>query len=110
MAALPSYDTRFPALIFKASQGTIHHGAVGIARSLGRVGVPVYAIVEDQYTPLAVSRYVKNFFVWKRWPADREAFLKAMSAIGKSIGRATVLFPIDDLSAILVAENARALS
>ena len=109
MAALPGLDKRFPALIFKASRGTIHHGAVGIARSLGRAGVPVYAIVEDRYTPLAVSRYVTRAFIWKRWPGERKAFLSAMSAIGEIINQPTVLIPMDDLSAVYVAENASIL-
>ena len=110
MAALPGLDKRFPALIFKASRGTIHHGAVGIARSLGQAGVPVYAIVEDRYTPLAVSRYVTRAFIWKRWPGERKAFLSAMSAIGEIINQPTVLIPMDDLSAVYVAENASILS
>ena len=110
MAALPSLDTRYPALIFKASRGTIHHGAVGITRSLGRLGVPVYAIVEDSYTPLATSRYLTKAIVWKSWPREREAFLGAMSEIGEIINHPAILVPMDDLSAVLVAENASALS
>jgi D-aspartate ligase len=103
-------DTRYPALIFKASRETIHHGAVGIARTLGRLGVPVYAVVEDRYTPLATSRYVTKSFIWDTWPGEHEMFLNAMSAIGEFIGRPTILIPVDDLSAICVAENAGTLS
>jgi len=110
MDATASLDAAYPALILKANRGVIHHGAVGIARTLGRVGVPVYAIVDDGYTPLAASRYLTKTFVWKDWPADHEAFRKAMSTIGALIGRPTVLFPVDDLSAAMVAENAAALS
>lgn len=96
-------------LILKASRRTIHHGALAVARSLGRLGVPVYAVVEDRYAPLAMSRYVTQSFVWKAWPGDPDAFLKAMSTIGEQINRPTILFPIDDLSAIFVAENSAAL-
>jgi len=110
MDAVASLDAAYPALILKANRGVIHHGAVGIARTLGRSGVPVYAIVDESYTPLAASRYLTKTFIWKDWPADHEAFRKAMSAIGALIGRPTVLFPIDDLSAAMVAENAAALS
>ena len=109
MSRLPALDTAFPALIFKASRDTIHHGAVAIARTLGRLGVPVYAVVEDNYTPLALSRHVTKAFVWETWPGDRDAFLDAMARIGEKIGRQTVLFPIDDLSAVFAAENADAL-
>jgi predicted ATP-grasp superfamily ATP-dependent carboligase len=107
---VPALDRSFPALIFKASRNTIHHGTLGIARTLGRLGVPVYAVVEDRHTPLAASRYVEKAFVWERWPDNKEAFLSAMSALGELIDRPTILFPADDLSAISVAENASALS
>jgi len=102
-------DSTYPALIFNAGRDTIHHGAVDIARSLGRLGVPVYAVVEDAHTPLAHSRYLTRAFVWENWPADREALLYAMSSIADTIGRPAILFPLDDWSAIFVAENANIL-
>ena len=99
----------YPVLIFKSSRGVFHHGAVGIARTLGRLGVPVYAIVEDALTPLAHSRYVAKAFVWDEWPSTDEQFLGAMSTIAGAIGRPAILIPLDDLSAITVAENAATL-
>ena len=101
---------KYPVLIFKASRDPVNHGALGIARTLGRLGVPVYAIVEDAHTPLAACRYIQNVFVWKNWPADHDAFVSAISAIGAIIGRPTILYPIDDLAAISVAENASRLN
>lgn len=106
----PRLETTCPALILKANRGVIHHGAVGIARSLGRLGVPVYAVVDDGYTPLATSRYIKKVFVWKNWPGDSAAFLVAIKKIADTIGSKSILFPIDDLSAAFVTENAIALS
>jgi predicted ATP-grasp superfamily ATP-dependent carboligase len=104
-----SLDTRYPVRIIKASRETIHHGVLGIARTLGRLGIAVYAVVEDRLTPLAVSRYLTKSFVWETWPGEREALLNAMSAIGEYIGLPTILIPVDDLSAVCVAENASAL-
>ena len=110
MSVLPNLDRTCPALRIRASR--LYHLSrnPGVARSLGRLGVPVYAVVEDSHTPLATSRYLTKAFVWKRWPPDREAFLTAMLTIGQIIGRPTILIPADDLSAIIVAENAHALS
>ena len=107
---VPVLDTRYPTLILKASRNPIHHGAVGIARSLGRLGVPVYAVVENGYAPLAISRYLTKAFIWKEWPGNAEAFVAGMSKIGELINRPAVLIPLDDLSAIFVAENAVSLS
>jgi D-aspartate ligase len=109
MAKLPTLDTTYPALIFNAGRDTIHHGAVGIARSLGRLGVPVYAVVEDAHTPLAHSRYLTKAFVWEKWPANWDALLSGMSSIADTIGRPAILFPLDDWSAVFVAENANIL-
>ena len=110
MAVLPSLDTTQPVLIFKTSRSPTHHGALAIARSLGRLGIPVYAIVEDAYTPLARSRYLTKAFVVKQWARDSEAFLSAMSTIASAINRQTIVIPLDDLSAVFVAENANTLS
>ena len=86
------------------------HGALGIARTLGRLGVPVYAIVEDNYTPLASSRYIAKTFLWESWPSDAETFLIAMSAISEVIGHRAILIPMDDLSSIAVAESSAVLN
>ena len=104
-----SLNTKYPVLIFKQGRSRISHGALGIARTLGRLGVPVYAIVEDNYTPLASSRYITKTFHWKSWPSDAEKFLLAMSAISGVIGHRAILVPMDDLSSIAVAENSAIL-
>jgi predicted ATP-grasp superfamily ATP-dependent carboligase len=72
--------------------------------------VPVYAVVEDAYTPLAVTRYLTKAFVWDSCPGDAESFVKAMLSIGESIGRPTIIVPMDDLSSTFVAENAASLT
>lgn len=109
MVSSPKLDTKCPVLVFKASRDTMNYGALGIARTLGRLGVPVYALVEDGYTPVATSRYVKEAIVWESWPTDRDAFVNAISTIGATVGTPAILLPIDDLAAISVAENAPAL-
>lgn len=106
----PSLDAKYPALILKMSRTPIHHGALGVARTLGKLGVPVYAIAEDAYTPLARSRYLTKAFVWDSCPTDPESFVKAMSLIAEVIARPTIIFPMDDLSAVFVAENAAPLA
>jgi len=107
---LPSLDSKYPVLILKMSRGVIHHGALGVARTLGRLGVPVYAVVEDAYTPLAMTRYLTKAFVWDSCPTDPESFVRAMSLIGQSIARPTIIVSMDDLSAVFVAENAASLA
>ncbi len=51
-------DTRVPVVVIY--RGGI--GALAIARSLGRLGVPVYLVADTQATPLWHSRYwVKKY-------------------------------------------------
>jgi D-aspartate ligase len=106
----PSLDAKYPALILKMSPTPIHHGALAVARTLGRLGVPVYAVLEDAYTPVAMSRYLTKAFVWDSRPTDPESFVKAMSLIAEFIARPTIIIPMDDLSAVCVAENAASLA
>ena len=101
------YDIPNP---LKASRGVIHHGALAVARTLGRLGVPVYAVVEDGYSPLAMSRYLTRAFVWESWPGDPASFLKEMSTIAEFIDHPTIIIPMDDLSAVCAAENAAGLA
>ena len=108
MLKSPQVDTTVPVLLLKMGKYVIHHGGVGIARSLGRLGVPVYAIVEDRYTPLAMCRHLTGIFVDRSKEAN--GLLRCVSAIGERIQRPTILLPTDDNGAVFIAEHAKALS
>jgi D-aspartate ligase len=70
-------DRRVPALILKVGQYPPHSGSVAVVRTLGRLGIPVYAITEDRLTPAAVSRYCTGRFVWRATGLEDPAFLAA---------------------------------
>jgi predicted ATP-grasp superfamily ATP-dependent carboligase len=104
-------DRSVPALIVKISQYPLHHGGVGAIRSLGRLGVPVFAITEDRWTPAAVSRHLRDRFVWPTTGLEEPAWLvERLLDIGRRIGRPTVLIPTDEEAAVLIAEHAADLS
>ena len=105
----PAAGRQVPALVLNVGRMVLHHGCVGIIRSLGRMGVPVYAVVEDRFTPAAVSRYLSGGILWDTRHLDPQRFLDGMAAIGRQIGRPTILIPTADVAAILVAEHADAL-
>jgi predicted ATP-grasp superfamily ATP-dependent carboligase len=106
MTASPNLDASYPALLLRASSFAVHHGALAAVRTLGTCGVPVYAALDDRLTPLTASRHLTRLFRWERWPRDVNEFVAATLRIGELIGRPTLIIPIDDLSAALVAENA----
>nr|WP_245659215.1 ATP-grasp domain-containing protein [Streptomyces ochraceiscleroticus] len=88
----------------------LHHGGVGAIRSLGRLGVPMYAITEDRYTPAAASRYLKGRFVWPTTGReDPERLVDGLLRIGRRLGRPAVLVPTDEEAAVLIAEHADVL-
>ena len=107
--AAPRLDTTVPALVFKTGRNPIHHGTLGIIRSLSRLGVPVYATVEDCLAPAAVSRYLTGWFPWKPLDARAEPPVERLMRIGRRLQRPVVLIPTDDLGAVLCAENASEL-
>jgi predicted ATP-grasp superfamily ATP-dependent carboligase len=99
-------DRDVPGLIVKFGDYPLHHGGVGAIRSLGRLGVPVYAITEDPYTPAAASRYLTRAFVWPTTGTeDPGRLVEGLLRIGRRIGRPTVLIPTDEEAAVLIAEH-----
>ena len=83
----------------------MHHGTLGIIRSLGSLGIGVYAIVEDRFTPPAMSRYLAGSFLWKTAGVQQESLLRGLSSIGERLGNSAVLIFTDDRAAAFVAEH-----
>ncbi|WP_333772958.1 carboxylate--amine ligase [Streptomyces sp. IBSBF 3136] len=99
-------DRDVPGLIVKFGDYPLHHGGVGAIRSLGRLGVPMYAVTEDPYTPAASSRYLTRAFVWPTTGAEEPGHLvEGLLRIGRRIGRPAVLIPTDEEAAVLIAEH-----
>ncbi|MFD9510468.1 carboxylate--amine ligase [Streptomyces mirabilis] len=99
-------DRNVPGLIVKFGDYPLHHGGVGAIRSLGRLGIPMYAITEDRYTPAAASRYLRRAFVWPtKGTEEPERLVEGLLRIGSRIGRPTVLVPTDEEAAVLIAEH-----
>ncbi|MFI5680602.1 carboxylate--amine ligase [Streptomyces cellulosae] len=95
-----------PGLIVKFGDYPLHHGGVGAIRSLGRLGVPMYAITEDRYTPAAASRYLERAFVWPTTGTEEpERLVEGLLRVGRRIGRPALLIPTDEEAAVLIAEH-----
>lgn len=107
---IPELDRSIFALVVKIGHYPWHHGGVGAIRSLGRAGVPVYAVTEDRWTPAALSRHLHGGFVWPTTGLEDPAWLvDGLLDMGSRIGRPTVLVPTDDEAAVLIAEHAEEL-
>jgi predicted ATP-grasp superfamily ATP-dependent carboligase len=104
-------ERHVPALLVKIGQYPLHHGGVGVIRTLGRFGVPAYAVTEDRFTPTAVSRYCKGAFVWRTTGREDPGWLaEGLLAIGRRLDQRAVVVPTDEEAAVLIAEHAAELS
>ncbi|HEY2193516.1 MAG TPA: ATP-grasp domain-containing protein [Actinomycetospora sp.] len=98
-------DRSVPALLLKLGSYPLHHGGVGVVRSLGRCGVDVYAVTEGRFTPAACSRHLHGRFSWPTTGSEDPAELaEGLHGIAKAIGRRAVLVPTDDEAATVVSE------
>ncbi|MEY9930240.1 D-aspartate ligase [Catenulispora sp. GP43] len=102
----PSLDRDVPVLIVRIGRYAPHHGTTGLIRSLGRLGVPVYAITRSGRLPGALSRYLTGSFAWPTTGLEDEADLVAgLRRIAGRIGRPAVAVANDDEASILLAEH-----
>jgi len=100
-------DTSVPVVVVGYD---FSHGSLGIARSLGRLGIPVYGVDRNPEDPALTSRYWRGTFSWdpERAPAaDTVAFL---NTLGRRLGRRPVLIPTTDTMAVFVARHGPALA
>jgi D-aspartate ligase len=105
------FDVNVPAVILKVGQYPVASGVLAAIRTLGRVGVPVHTLTEPGITPAGVSRYCARRFTWTASERDDiSAVACDLRTIGRRIGTRSVIVPMDDESAVLVAEHADALS
>jgi len=80
------------------------HPGLGIARSLGRRGIPVY-VVDDQLSISSASRYVNKFIRMKELRDERKT-IDGLLEVGRSFGlRNWVLFPTRDETVAAISRH-----
>ena len=101
-------DITTPVVVLRGVESA-SHGALGILRSLGRLGVPVYLVACDSRTPGFFSRYCKGRLVCNVDNGSAETSVKTLLELRKKIGRRSILIPTDDNAVLFVADHAEAL-
>jgi D-aspartate ligase len=107
--SLAGADTSTPAVVLKLDPNVMHHGGLGVIRSLGRIGVPVYGVHEDPLAPAASSRYLRGRCFWRPDAENAERIRAGLIRLAARIGRPAVLLPTDDAGAIFLAEQGAGL-
>ena len=97
-------DTSVPVLVLK-----MHHGSLGIARSLGRLGIAVHGLAARRELWAARSRYWRGCYQWDVENAPAQRSIDYLLALGKRLGCLPLLIPVSDRTAEFVAEHAEVL-
>lgn len=108
-AALSPADVSTPAVLLKFDPNVMHHGGLGAIRSLGRMGVQVYAIQEAAWAPAARSRYLHQKVLWQPAALSADQVRAGLLRLADRIGQPAVLIPTDDAGAIFLAEHGSGL-
>src|SRR5689334_4294558 len=98
-------DTATPVVVLTSP----HHAGLGIARSLGRLGVDVFSVDSSRWAPALFSRYCRGKFIWDLDTVPPEKSVEFLSHIAREIGRPCILIPTTDHAAIFVADHAAVL-
>ncbi len=85
-----------------------YHGHA-IARSLGRLGVPVYGVHANSRSPAARSRYWRENYIWDISTASPKESVDWLLRLGRKIGSRPILIPTDDYSCVFLADHAEEL-
>lgn len=102
----PDLDPELPALVLWVTPFSLHHMSLGVFRSLGRAGVPVYALTGQPDAPVLKSRYVRGQVVWQ--PHRGEGYnvlIDRLLAFGRELGRRSLIVCTSDEMAVLVARR-----
>src|SRR5205807_1916949 len=83
-------DVSTPVVVLRGVESA-SHGALGILRSLGRLGVPVYAVACRRRTAAFFSRYCKGKYVWNVANGHAERSVNFLLDVGRKIGRRAIL-------------------
>ncbi|MFI8371861.1 ATP-grasp domain-containing protein [Streptomyces sp. NPDC085466] len=105
---VPPFDTRVPAVLVRLDRNPFHHGTLGAARSLGRAGIPVHAVVEAAGSPVARSRYVRSARPRPASAASTELaalLLRVAGEITEAPSDPVLAVPLDDISALALARR-----
>src|SRR5436190_5794285 len=98
-------NTTTPIVVLRA----IRHGSLCVARSLGRLGIPVFVVDPSRWGPAVLSRYCSGYFPWDFEPSCTAESVQFLLDVAGRIGGRPILMPTTDASALLVAHYAGVL-
>jgi predicted ATP-grasp superfamily ATP-dependent carboligase len=98
-------DNSTPVVILRS----IAYCGLGVARTLGRLSVPVYTVEGVESSPVFHSRYNRGRFVWSIDERPEAESLQYLREVSTQIGGRPLLIPTTDYAALFVARNSKQL-
>jgi predicted ATP-grasp superfamily ATP-dependent carboligase len=86
-----------------------HTMGLGVVRSLGQKGIPVYVVSYSKSDMGRSSRFVKKYFISENPEESPEGFINSVVKIGKKLNK-PILMPADDSTLKIVSQNKVLLS
>jgi D-aspartate ligase len=97
-----------PVLVLRRSLGELQHCVLAVARTVGRLGAPVYAVRQGRTEPATMSRYISGGLDLNAGATEAEWVDQLMALEPHLTGG--ILLPIDDVSAVIVGDHREVLS
>jgi D-aspartate ligase len=105
-----SIPSEQPSLILDDSRRRValvlggNYRALGVVRSLGRQGVPVWVVNQDGHVLAGISRYAERTLPWPEGADNQKiAYLEALAE--RSSAERFLLIPTDDEGTTLISQN-----
>jgi D-aspartate ligase len=102
---MPPVNSPVPVLIMPAER----HGSLAIARTLGRLGAPVYGY-GSKISAVCTSRYLKRSFAGPGEGAEPAAVARRLIEIAQTLGTRAILIPTTDEAAMFTSRHSAALT
>jgi predicted ATP-grasp superfamily ATP-dependent carboligase len=83
--------------------------ALAVMRSLGPLGVPLFAVDGNPRAPALQSKYCREGFTVPFREHEPQPFLEGLLNVGRRVGRGAILIPTSDETTQFVADHAAAL-
>jgi D-aspartate ligase len=100
-------DASVPVVLFRSAPGRLP--GLGVARTLGRLGVPVHLVGSDDDAAVASSRYVVSRH--EDLPdAPASERVESLRSVAAGIGGRPILIPTDDAGTLFVEDHRDALA
>jgi len=103
---MTSPDVSTPVVVFRAET----YCALGIIRSLGRWGVPVYGIDDSRWAYGLRSRYCAGRFLWDFARSSPEELVDFLRQTARKVGGKPILVPTFDSRNVFLDEHGPALA